>query len=190
MAWQDSTEIRIASFGEVYIAPVGTALPTTATGALNAAFVGLGLITTDGATLNVEPEIFEVMSWQSRQSTRRELTNQAVTVNFALQQFNETTVPFAFGGGSVTNPSGSNYRYELPASGALDERAMIIDAVDGSITQRWIIPRGNVSDATEVNMQRESESQLPIAFKALAPSDGSSSLVLITNDAAAFVAGS
>lgn len=190
MPWQDSSEIRIASFGEVYIAPVGTSLPTTATGALNAAFVGLGLITTDGVTLSVEPEIQDINSWQSRQATRRELINQAVTAAFALQQFNETTVPFAFGGGAVTNPSGSNYRYELPASGALDEKAMIIDAVDGSIQQRWIIPRGNVSDAVETNMNRESEGTLPITFRALAPSDGSTSLILITNDSAAFVAGS
>jgi hypothetical protein len=190
MAWQDPTEIRVCSAGEVYVAPVGTALPTTPTAALNAAFVGLGLITTDGVSLNIEPEIFEVMSWQARQATRRELVGQAVTASFVLQQFNESTVPFAFGGGSVTNPSGSVYRYELPTSGALDERALIIDAIDGSVHQRMIIPRGNVSDAVETSFQREAESQLPISFAGLAPSDGSTSWIYLTDDAASFIAGS
>jgi hypothetical protein len=190
MAWQDPTEIRVASFGEIYIAPVGTALPTTATGSLNAAFVGLGFVTTDGVALSVAPEIQEIASWQSRTPTRRELISQTVTATFVLQQFDENTVPFAFGGGTVTNPSGSNYRYELPTSGSLDERAMIIDAVDGSIVQRWIIPRGSVTDAVETSFQRTQESQLPISFAAAAPADGSTSLILITNDSASFVAGS
>ena len=32
MAWQDPQEIRIAASGEVYVAPVGTTLPTDSFG--------------------------------------------------------------------------------------------------------------------------------------------------------------
>ncbi len=190
MAWNDPTEIRIASNGQVYVAPVGTALPTTPTAALNAAFVGLGYLTTDGVSLSVAPEVQDINSWQSRQPTRRELLSQEVTASFSLQQWNESTVPFAFGGGSVTNPSGSIYRYELPADGALDERALIIDAIDGSVRQRWILPRGNVTDAVEAKFARDAEAMLPISFKALQPVDGSTALILITDDAASFAVGS
>lgn len=190
MGWQDGTEIRIASRGEVYVAPVGTALPTTPTAALNAAFVGLGYLTTDGVSLSVAPEIQDINSWQARQATRRELINQEVTASFTLQQFNEENIPFAFGGGSVTSPSAGIHRYELPVDGALDERALIIDAIDGDVHQRWILPRGNVTDAVEVAFVRDAEQQLPISFKALAPSDGSTSLIFLTDDAASFAAGS
>jgi hypothetical protein len=190
MAWQDPTEIRVASRGEVYVAPVGTALPTTPTAALNAAFVGLGLCTTDGVSLSVSPEIQEIMSWQARQATRRELVNQEVQASFTLQQFNESTIPLAFGGGSVTNPSGSIYRYELPTDGALDELCMIIDAIDGGVHQRIILPRGNVTEAVETSFVRDAEQQLPVTFKALQPSDGSTSLIYLTDDAASFAAGS
>lgn len=190
MAWNDPNEIRIASNGQVYVAPVGTALPTTPTAALNSAFVGLGYLTEDGAKLAVAPEVQDIKSWQSRQSTRRELINQEVTASFTLQQFNESTIPLAFGGGDVTSPSTGIYRYELPTSGALDERAMIIDAIDGSVHQRWILPRGNVTDAVEISMVRNAEQQLPISFKGLQPADGSTSLIYLTDDAAAFAAGS
>lgn len=190
MAWQDPQEIRIAASGEVYVAPVGTTLPTDPTTALPSEWVGLGLITTDGASLAVAPEIQDIMSWQSRQAVRRELINQEVTATFALQQWNEETIPLAFGGGEVTNPSGSVFRYELPTSGALDERAMVIDAIDGDVHQRWILPRGNVTDAVEVSMVRDAEQQLPIAFKALQPDDGGTSLIYLSDDAAAFAAGS
>jgi hypothetical protein len=190
MAWNDPNEIRIASNGQVYVAPVGTALPTTPTATLNSTFVGLGYLTTDGVQISSSPEVQDIMSYQARQATRRELLNQEVQASFTLQQFNESTIPFAFGGGSVTSPSAGIYRYELPTDGALDERAMIIDAVDGTVHQRWILPRGNVTDAVEISFVRDAEQQLPVTFKALQPTDGSTSLIYLTDDAAAFVAGS
>lgn len=190
MPWQDPTEIRVAAWGEIYIAPVGTTLPTTVTGALNAAFVGLGYVTEDGVTFTITPEIQEIMAWQSRQPVRRELISQAVAASFSLLQWNESTVPFAFGGGSVTNPSGSNYRYELPTSGALDERACVIDAVDGSITERFILPRCSVTDGVETSRVRTGAGLLPITLAGSQPSDGSTAFVYLSNDAAAFAAGS
>jgi hypothetical protein len=147
-------------------------------------------VTEDGVTLTVTPEIQEVSAWQSRQPVRRELISQAVQASFSLLQFNETTVPLAFGGGSVSLVSGSNYRYELPTSGALDERAVIIDAVDGLLTQRFILPRCSVTDAVETQFVRTAASVLPITLSGSQPSDGSSAFVFLTNDSAAFVAGS
>lgn len=190
MAWNDPTEIRVCANGQVYIAPVGTALPITPTTALNAAFVGLGYLTTDGVSVSVTPEVRDTMSWQSAQATRRDLISQEVNASFVLQQFNEDTLPFAFGGGSVVLVSAGNYKYELPTSGTLDEKCLIVDAIDGAIAQRIIIPRGNVTDAVETNFQRESESQLPISFKGLQPADGSSTFRFLSNDAAAYAVGS
>lgn len=190
MPWQDPTEVRVSGTGEIYVAPVGTALPTSSTGALNAAFVGLGYVSEDGVTFTVTPEIQEISAWQSRQPVRRELVAQAVSAAFAIMQWNETTVPFAFGGGAVTNPSGSNYRYELPTSGALDERAVIIDAVDGLITERFIMPRASVTDAVETSRVRTGAGLLPITLSGSQPADGSTALVYLTNDAASMAAGS
>jgi hypothetical protein len=190
MAWNDPNEIHFASNWQVYIAPVGTAVPTTAIATLNSAFVGLGYITTDGATLTVTPEIQDTMAWQSQQAVRRDLLSQEVVANFTLMQFNEDTLPFAFGGGSVTLVSSGHYKYELPTSGSLNEKCMIIEAIDGSVHQRVILPRGNVSDAVETKFAKDAESQLPITFKALQPADGSTSMQWLSDDAAAFVAGS
>lgn len=190
MAWNDTSEIRVFSGGEVYVAPVGTALPTTPTAALNVAFVGLGYISEDGASLSVSPEIQDIMAWQSRQAVRRELTSQEVTATFALLQWNESTIPFAFGGGSVELVSGSNYKYELPTSGALDERSVVLEATDGAITERIILPRCNVTDAVETQFVRTDASLLPITVKALQPADGSTSMIFLSNDAASMAVGS
>jgi hypothetical protein len=189
MPWNNASEIVVASNGQVYVAPVGTPLPATSVVALNAAFVGLGYATEDGASVSVTPEVADYMAWQSRSPVRREKTSQEIMVSIALMQWNEQTVPAAFGGGVVTGTAG-NYRYDLPTDdAALDERVMVLDAVDGTVHMRWVFPRGNVTEAVEAAFQRGTPASLPIGFKALAPAAGVSPGYFLT-DSAAFAVGS
>ena len=41
MSWNNSDELHVGITGQIYVAPLGTALPSDPTAALNAAFVGL-----------------------------------------------------------------------------------------------------------------------------------------------------
>jgi hypothetical protein len=189
MAWNNASEIVIASNGQMYVAPVGTPLPSDPVAALNAAFIGLGYITEDGAALTVTPDVTDYMAWQSRSPVRREKTAQEIQVAAALMQWNEQTVPAAFGGGTVSGSSG-NYRYDLPKDdAALDERALILEAIDGAVHMRWVFPRANATEAVEAAYARGNPASLPVTFKALAPSAGASPGYFLT-DSAAFAAGS
>lgn len=188
--WQNDKEIVVAKNGEIYFAPVGTPLPAKPGDKLNAAFVGAGYTTEDGASITVSPDLMEVKSWQSRQATRRDLNAQDVTIAFALQQFNEENIAFALGGGDVSEPSEGIFRYDFLADEAnLDERALVIDAVDGDEHHRFVFPRGNVTESVEIQFSRGSEAKLPVTFKVLAPSDGSSIGYFLT-DSPAFTPGS
>jgi hypothetical protein len=189
VAWNNADELVVAGNGQMYVGPVGTPLPSDADSALNGGFTGLGFITEDGATLTVTPEVSDFMAWQSRSPVRREKTSQEIQIAAALMQWNEETVPFAFGGGDVSGSAG-NYRYDLPSDeAALDERALVLDAIDGDTHLRWVFPRGNVTEAVEAAFQRANPASLPITFKALAPSAGESPGYFLT-DSAAFTAGS
>lgn len=189
MAWNDSDSLVVASNGQVYVGAVGATLPTTPDSTLSAAdWKGLGYVTEDGVSLSVSPNIEEFMAWQSRQPVRRELTAQEVQVSFSLEQWNEDTLPFAFGG-DITDLGGGDYRFDLLADGdPIDERALIIDAVDGSKNYRWVFPKGNVTDAVETTFQRSSLSVLPVTFKAL-QGDTERAAYMLTNDPA-FATGS
>lgn len=190
MAWNNADEIVVAKGGQVSVAALGTALPTKIGDALNAAFVGLGFIDEDGATVSADPEIKEIAAWQARQPVRRELTAQEVQAQFKLLQWNENTVPFAFGGGVITQTSGGGYRYDFPEDeSALDERSMVIDWRDGAEKHRLVLPRGNVTESVETQLQRSEASLLPITFKALEPVTGGAAAYYLT-DSAAFAAGS
>ena len=189
MPWNDATELVVASSGQISVAPIGTALPTATTAALNAAFYGLGYATEDGVTLTATPEVEEFMAWQSRQAVRRELLGQEIQVAFSLEQWNEATIPLAFGGGTITGTA-PNYRYDLPdEDDAIDERSMVIDAVDGAKHYRWVFPRGSVTESAETQLTRGALAVLPITFKALAPAAGGASGYMLTDDPA-FAAGS
>lgn len=190
MAWNNSSEITVGQSGQVYVAPVGTALPTTPTASLNAAFVGLGYLNEDGATVNVNPDFQDFNAWQEFSPVRIDKTAQNAQVSFSLMQWDEDTVPLAFGGGTVTSPSSGVYRYELPTpSTGLDERALILDADDGGEHHRWIFPRVIAVEAVETNYRRSAEALLPITARVLIPTGGVAAGAYLT-DSAAFAAGS
>jgi hypothetical protein len=192
MAWNNVNEIVVAGNGQCYVAPATPSippLPTTPIAALNAAFFGLGFITEDGATVTVTPEVTDYMAWQSRSPVRREKVSQEAQVALSLMQWNEQTVPAAFGGGTISGTAG-NYRYDLPDdNAALAEVALILDAIDGSTHMRWVFPRGNVTEAVEAQFQRGNPAALPLNFKALTPPGGGSPGYFFS-DNAAFAAGS
>jgi len=191
MPYNNADEITIAANGQVYIAPTSTPLPDDPTEALNAAFFGLGYISEDGAKFSATPQVTDTNAWQSNQAVRREFTGQELAVTFALLQWNEATVPLAFGGGAITEPSPGVFRYDFPQAGdALSEYVMVIDTQDGDKHGRLVIARGNVTDTVETNWKRTEASLLPITFKGLQPTDGGVTAYWLTDDADAFAAGS
>ncbi|MES2867617.1 MAG: hypothetical protein V4703_12815 [Actinomycetota bacterium] len=190
MAWNDRQELRVASSGQVYIADIGVVLPEDLNPLDPADFIGLGLISEDGVTMSYTPTIEEFRSWQNRGVTRREVTAIDLTAAFALQQWNESTVPFAFGGGQISQPSPGIFRYDWPQGNeALNDKVMVIDAVDGDIMDRYVIPLGNVTESVETTLQRAALSMLPITFAAI-ETDEQAIAYWLTNDEAAFAAGS
>ena len=49
--------------GSIFRAPIGTALPTDATTALNVAFVGMGYVSEDGVTNSTDMEMENIKAW-------------------------------------------------------------------------------------------------------------------------------
>jgi hypothetical protein len=183
---QDTTELVVASHGDIYVAAVGTTLPTQYDETLNSAFHKLGLISEDGASISVAPEIEEFGAWQRRQAVRRELVGQDISISFALEQWNAANVEFAFGGGSVTQVDPDQWRYDFPdGDDSLDERSIVIDWQDGpNSSYRAVFDRGNVTDAVETQLTRSQLALLPVTFSVLSPDDNGSPGYILANDSA------
>lgn len=163
----DSDQIVVGGTGTIWVAPVGTSLPDTPSESLNAAFLSLGYTTEDGVKFTDEKTVKEIAAWQSFYPVRRIITARAAKADFTLMEFDYKTLPFAFGGGAWTEPSAGEYLYTPPDPGDIDERAMVIDVVDGLVNWRIVLPKGMVTSNTETKFVRSDAALLPITFSVL-----------------------
>jgi hypothetical protein len=190
--WNDGQEAVVANDGQAYWAPVGTTLPAVnsdPTTALASTWTGGGFVAEDGFGHNLARTIEDIRAMQSLTPIRRIKTEENINITFALMQWNETNLPFALGGGSVTS-SGGFYTYTYPApEDGLEERSLVLDIADGDKHYRFVFERGNVSEPVETTFARNAAGVLPVTFGVLSPEGGGSPGYIVTDDAN-FAAGS
>lgn len=191
MPWNNPDETVIGGTGQVYVADVGTALPTAEDGALSATtYKGLGYHSEDGVSVNQSVDIQRFGAWQTKRDIRRERGDEAFQLTFSLLQWDENTVPLAFGGGSISEPSGGTYKFTPPSvADAIQDKTLVADVIDGANILRFVVPKGNVVEAVDSQFTRTAMGMLPITFEALEPDDGSEAWYFLTN-LAGFATGS
>lgn len=162
-----SGQLLVGSSGTVYVGtPASVTAPTDSDSALDADLIQLGFITEDGVTIRDSKEITDIKSWQNPYPTRRLVTGRAFEVSFALQQWHWASLPFAMGGGTLTEPTSGEYKYTPPDADDLDERCMVIQWADGARDYRLWIPTGIVTEQVEANIKRSDAAVFPITFAA------------------------
>lgn len=176
--------IVVAANGTVRVAVVGSTQPTTPTAAPVAAWRDLGYVNEDGCTFTDSKEIEDVLGWQSFYPLRKLITGKEAALSFVLKEWDERTIPLAFGGGSVTSPSAGVWRYAPPSPGTLDLRALMLDWEDGDKNYRLIIPQGMVTESVETQLVRSASAELPITFTAIPTSSTADPYILLTDDIA------
>jgi hypothetical protein len=185
---QDPEELVIASYGDLHIAPGGTALPAEWNSRLDAAFANLGLATEDGVTFSHAPEVQGHGAWQSKADVRREITRIAQSIGFALEQWNAKSFDAAFGGGEIREVRTGSYRYNFPDdASALKAYVMVVDWQDDDKHYRLCSPSGNITESVEVGLKRTELSILPISFR---PLGGAGNGLFMLTDDPAFAPGS
>lgn len=161
----DANEVVVGANGAVYVAPAGTAVPTTPTVALNAAFVEVGYVSEEGITFTGGAEQEDILAWQSFYPIRKIITARTAGMEFVMKQWNESTVKLAFGGGTIDR-NGAVTTYVPPSPSELDVRALVVEWQDGANDYRLVIPRGQVSGEVSTQLVRNSAADLPVSFAA------------------------
>ena len=181
-----SGQTLIGASGTVYVGTPGATItaPTSEVSSLDSDFVEVGFITEDGITFRDSKDVGALRAWQTPYDVRRFVTGRQFEVEYALEQWNWHTIPHAFGGGTLTEPTPGHYKFVPPDADDLDERALVVDWVDGTRKYRLYIPRGIVTGAVEVNVKRDEGASFPITFGAIF--DGTNPAFTIFTDDAAF----
>jgi hypothetical protein len=177
-----ASKVRVFGTGELSVAPVGTTLPTTVSGALDPAFVGLGYNSEDGITISRDVSIEDILAWQSVTPVRRVASETTFSLAGSFLQSDPTVVALFLGLGAFTGTT------DFTAVGStvqgVTERAVVLDFKDGTIDYRLVIQRAEVTSDGEINVTRTDAAAYPLTFTALAPSSGTDLYSLITDDVA------
>jgi len=168
-------EVLVAVNGHVYVGPVGATAPATPDVTFETAdtdWVECGYLNEDGLQYTQGRDTEDVPVWQSFQPVKKLVTGANVTMGMSFMQWNATTLPIAFGGGTITT-SGTGatekHQFEPNDIGTLDERALGFEWTDSnSDLWRLFITRALVADEVSFSLAKNSAAELPITFTALA----------------------
>lgn len=138
--------VRIALTGAVYVAPVGTTVPTAIDGVLDNAFKDLGYLSDEGVTITPTIDVSEVVAWQNQDTVRRAIT-RTHEISFTAIETNVEVLKLAYA--SAASSSGTGTKFELGSGSG--KRALVIDCVDGgSGFVRHVAPIVELTDIGDI----------------------------------------
>ena len=132
--------------GAIYVAPVGSTLPTSAIATLDAAFKCLGYCSDDGLTNDNSPESDNIKAWGGDVvlTVQTEKADEfGVTL---IEVMNEDVLKVVYGSANVTGALDTGLTITANSK-ELDSWAFVVDMVlNGSGKKRIVIPNGKVKE--------------------------------------------
>jgi hypothetical protein len=146
---RNAAAVRIGITGELYAAAVGTAAPTSSTSSLDAGFTGMGYVSEDGVTETYDDTVEDIVAWQNATVVRSVTTESKATLQLTLIETKGKVLELYHKGSTVEAVGAGEWKIDVKAPGA-DERAFVLDVIDGSKHIRFYVPRGEVSERGEI----------------------------------------
>ena len=182
----DNQEFVVAARTYLYLAPVGTTVPTTV-GEPPDPWRNVGFTTPDNCQFATEPQFTNIMSAQSDYKTGRIQTGDAAKLAVVLQQWNTANFQAVYGGGTVTEITPAVtppvYKYVPPRLGARQEVAAILRAVYGAKEYLWICAKTFQGEGVTLDLNKTQESRLPLSLEVLG-GDSADAWYMLSNDPA------
>lgn len=149
----DATNVAIGKpkgSGAVFVAPIGSTLPTDATKALDTKFVCLGYVSEDGVTNEVETDTEDIKAWGG-DTVRTVRTSRKETFTMSFIESNMDVLKLVYGSANVTGTSMD--ALTVKHTNAENERMQFVIEVvltDQRI-KRIVIPVGQVTEVGEIS---------------------------------------
>lgn len=136
--------------GAVHWAPLGTALPTSATEALNAAFVDLGYVSEDGLTNNNSPESDTVKAWGGDTVLNMQTDRPDTFALKLIEAMNEDVLKTIYGSSNVTADGDGNLTVKATAQDMISGAWVFDMILKGGRAKRIVVPNGTISELGEI----------------------------------------
>lgn len=165
--------------GAIFIAPIGTELPTAPDSTLDdSTFKCLGFVSEDGLTNSTDSSTTEIKEWGGNTVIRKR-TSWGETYKFTLIEQRDEVFKFVFGDDNVTTENG--VIKILHNANSDTENVIVIDVLlSGNGIKRIIIPRGSITELGDINYKAEDVIAYECTVGALPyDADGNASVELI-----------
>lgn len=137
--------------GAIYVAPIGTALPTDATTALNAAFSQLGYVSEDGLTNATEMEVESIRAWGGDTVLITQTSKDDKYAFTLIEMLNVDVLKLVYGSTNVTGTLQNGITI-LANAKDLDDWCIVIDMVlRNGVLKRIVIPIAKVTEIGEIS---------------------------------------
>lgn len=159
-----SANVNAAPTGVVSYAPLGTALPTTPTAALNVAFVEVGYLDESGVVESDGRSINKVKAWQNSAVVRTLQTEQTLTYKLVMMETNSNSLPAYFdvytaGVGKITGA-------------VAPHKSWVFHVDDGTYDIRIVVPDGQVTERGDISIIAGDVIKYPLTIEAFPDVNG------------------
>lgn len=166
----DSTQIRLAPNGHIWVAAFGAALPvdvSVAMATVDPTYKELGYLDENGVVVTPALTSSGVKAWQSAVDVKTIVTDLSLMVKISMLQVNQdSTAQYFFGNSWVK--SGTVGKLNISSAPSLAERTMVIEWTDDRAnTNRFVMGRGFITDRDAMSLQRTSATALGVTFQCL-----------------------
>lgn len=152
----------------LWLAPVGTALPTDHTTALDPAFVAVGFISDDGVTISTDTSQTDLFAWQSVNPIRSVITERTVSFEFTCVETTPDTLALYFDTAIPAGDPASGFSVTIPNTPAQNQYSAVIDVLDGQQALRFVFEATTLSDSGDIEITRSGLVGYPVTLKVLA----------------------
>lgn len=136
--------------GAVYVAPLGTTLPTTAATQLNEAFEALGYISEDGVTNSLERTSENIKAWGGDIVLSPQTEKTDTWAMTFIESLNKTVLEAVFGSANVSGDLTTGLTVRSNST-ELDHSCWVIDMLmNGGYKKRVVIANGQITATGEV----------------------------------------
>lgn len=179
----DTANPRVWINADVYTAPTGSTAPTNIAGALDAAWEALGLLSEDGATEARSDTVDDKYAWGSI-LVRTTRSKHKRTIKVIALEDNPIVWGLVNPGSDAATSTGITTRnVHVPGPNRV---AFLLETVDGDITQRRVIPTGEILEVGDAVMSDSEMTTRELTITVYPDADGVL-YIDITNDPQAAV---
>lgn len=156
----------VANAAGVYLAPVGTTAPTSADGALDAAFYTVGYLTDSGPEPSFEPSFTDVPAWQSVFPIKKIPEASTLTLAFTMSEVAPQSAALYFGVSVPTETTGA-FSISIPSTPTQQVYSVVMQVKDDTSYVRLYIARAALSASGTMQVIRNGAIQMPVTLETL-----------------------